>query len=53
MAKKKEKKSVKIDYDFKTLTSCVSQNVNLLSKGISSGGKGNDFKELDDELLGD
>ena len=47
--KKKKKKTVKIAYDFKTLTSCVSQNVHLSSKGLITGP---DFKDLDNELLG-
>jgi hypothetical protein len=39
-------------FDFRTITSCVSQNVNLIAKGMTgNSGDKPDFLALDDELL--
>ena len=41
-------------YDFRTITSCVSANVNLMQKEMNGGsGSGPDFEALDQELLGE
>ena len=45
LAKKKGKPPVKIDYDFKKLTSCVSLNLNLAGQGFGT------TKNLSDDLL--